>query len=98
MNTNPKPESPLTTLHKKANADMRSLGHGVLFALQLMNTYAGTVPEEVVQERRRKNRAARQARRGNAAALRRQARSNRARNSIQRFARGQAPSPLGDAS
>lgn len=39
--------------------------------------YAGTVPESVVADRRAKNRAARRARRGNVAALRKQARSNR---------------------
>ena len=39
----------------------------VLGALQRSNIYAGTVPPEVVQQRRTKNRAARKARRLNRA-------------------------------
>lgn len=48
----------------------------ILVGLQHKPMYGGTVPEAVVQQRRAKNRAARRARRGNSAALRRQARLN----------------------
>lgn len=49
----------------------------ILIGLQGKHIYGGTVPESVVRERRAKNRAARRARRGNTAALRKQARLNR---------------------
>ncbi|CPR84232.1 MULTISPECIES: hypothetical protein [Mycobacteroides] len=50
----------------------------ILIGLQGKHIYGGTVPEAEVQRRRAKNRAARDARRGNVAALRKQARLNRA--------------------
>lgn len=50
----------------------------ILIGLQGKHIYGGTVPEAEVQRRRAKNRAARHARRGNVAALRKQARLNRA--------------------
>lgn len=73
----------------------KPLGTAVLFALQFKNIYGGTVPPAEVERRRRHNRHARRARRGNTAAIAHEARSNRARNSYRRFARGQAPDPLG---
>lgn len=68
----------------------------VMLGLQAApHIYAGSVPAEVVAKRRAKNRAARHARRGNTAALRRQARSNRVANGRRLFRRGFAPDPLG---
>lgn len=53
----------------------------ILIGLQGKHIYGGTVPEVEVHRRRAKNRAARRARRGNVAALRKEARLNRvARN------------------
>ncbi|WP_396902786.1 hypothetical protein [Mycolicibacterium sp.] len=57
------------------------LNKAVFFALQGQgHIYAGTVPPEVIARRRAKNRAARQARRGNTPAIRRAARRAESRN------------------
>ncbi|MGV0793056.1 hypothetical protein [Mycolicibacterium sp. XJ1819] len=65
---------------------------------QLSHIYAGTVPAEEVARRRRRNRRARWSRRGDTAALARDARRHRVRRG-RRFARGQAPElNLGGAS
>ncbi|MGV0785180.1 hypothetical protein [Mycolicibacterium sp. XJ775] len=53
-----------------------SYERAILFALQSKPVYAGTVDPVVVAGRRSKNRNARRARRGNTAAMIRQARSN----------------------
>ncbi len=51
------------------------------FALQSQaHIYGGTVPTAVIAQRRKKNREARAARRGNTAAIHRQARANFAAN------------------
>lgn len=66
----------------------------VLLALQGSNVYAGSVLIEEVERRRKKNRHARRARRGNTAAIARQARLNYAQKRRRRFARGNAYNPL----
>lgn len=67
-----------------------SLAALTMFGLQFKaNIYGGTVPEAEVARRRRKNRAARRARRGNTRALARQARLNR--DHTPKFRRGQSP-------
>ncbi|OBF77016.1 hypothetical protein [Mycolicibacterium fortuitum] len=53
---------------------------GVTLGLQLKHIYGGTVPPEVVARRRAKNRRARRQRRGNQAAIRREARLAESRN------------------
>jgi hypothetical protein len=69
------------------------LSWGTMVALQQKpHVYAGTVPPAEVARRRAKNRAARRARRGNTAAIARQARLNC--DHTPRFRRGQAPDPL----
>lgn len=74
-----------------ASSGMRQ---ALFFALQSQaHIYGGTVDPAVVAARRGRNRAARASRRGDFAAIRRQARANRRQQ--QRFARGQAPDPLG---
>lgn len=74
-----------------ASSGMRQ---AVFFALQSQaHIYGGTVDPVVVAARRGRNRAARASRRGDFAAIRRQARANRKQQ--RRFARGQAPDPLG---
>ncbi|AMQ66990.1 hypothetical protein SEA_BIPPER_55 [Mycobacterium phage Bipper] len=73
-----------------------SLSNATLYGLQLMgHVYGGTVPPEVVAKRRAKNRHARRARRGNTAAIRRQARSNRVANRFNRFGYAHNMNPLG---
>ncbi|URM86499.1 hypothetical protein PBI_HILLTOPFARM_57 [Mycobacterium phage Hilltopfarm] len=67
-----------------------------LFSLQTQShVYGGTVPPEVVAKRRARNRNARRARRGNTAAIRRQARSNRVANRHPRFGYSHNHDPLG---
>lgn len=57
------------------------LGTAVFLGLQSQrHIYAGTVPAEVIAERRAKNRAARRARRGNTPAIRHAARLAESRN------------------
>lgn len=61
--------------------DIKQVEDVVLTGLQFKpHIYQGTVPEGVVAGRREKNRAARRARRGNVAGLRRQARIAHGRN------------------
>lgn len=73
----------------------RLLHRDVFFALQLQrHIYAGTVPLEEIARRRAKNRHARRARRGNTAAIARQARINHAYNTFPRFRVGQASDPF----
>lgn len=70
-----------TEVTRDPAAEPFALSAGILFALQsARHVYGGTVPEEVVAQRRAKNRDARRARRGNTRALRRQARLNRIGN------------------
>lgn len=68
----------------------------MLLTLQTQShIYAGTVPVEEIARRRKKNKQARQARKGNKSAIARQARRNKARNSFRRFGVSEAPDPLG---
>ncbi len=70
-------------------------GASMLLALQShAHIYAGTVPSGEVERRRRKNRNARNARKGNTAAIAKQARRNKARNNYRRFGM-YTPDPLG---
>lgn len=60
--------SPMERLRMQTEADTNTLGYAVFLGLQRQsNTYAGTVPPDEVKRRRRKNRAARVARRKNRA-------------------------------
>ncbi len=71
------------------------LEHSIMWGLQLQrHIYGGTVPPEVIARRRSKNRHARRARRGNTAAIARQARINHAHNTFPRFRAGQASDPF----
>ncbi|MBE5453425.1 hypothetical protein E3G52_000289 [Mycobacteroides abscessus] len=86
--------TPMERLRSEANDKAKTLANMVFVGVQGMaNTYAGTVPPEEVRRRRRKNRDARRARRGNKKALVRQANLNRATNKQRR---GNAPTPLQD--
>lgn len=88
--------SPADALAADSIAESAEFSKGVFFGLQLKShVYGGTVPPEVVEQRRAKNRHARRARAGNTRAIARQARLNTTRNRLRRFARGQAPDPLG---
>lgn len=73
----------------------RPLLTDVFYALQRQHhIYAGTVPLEEIARRRAKNRHARRARRGNTAAIARQARINHAHNTFSRFRVGQSTDPF----
>lgn len=75
---------------QKSIAEPTSYEKAILFGLQFKPMYGGTVDPVVVAERRAKNRAARRARRGNTAALIRQARLNRPRRGFA-FRRAELP-------
>ncbi|MFD7247826.1 hypothetical protein ACFV6Y_38495 [Streptomyces massasporeus] len=70
-----------STAEATPDSDRVPLNKAVFFALQGQgHIYAGTVPSEVIAQRRAKNRAARRARRGNTPAIRRAARLAESRN------------------
>lgn len=76
----------MTTMEQNPNVT------GMTAALQqLSHIYGGKVPTETIVARRRRNRAARAARRGDTAALARITRQNKARNTFGRYGYAHLP-------